>query len=171
MKKAVIAFGSIALLIAGARAAGVPNMVVPLMKDVVAPQANVLWDVGNRGMDDDGNPDISKLKPADWANLAKASQAMKDAATAMAAPGIKAAPAGFKLDGEGSPGVATVAQIQAAIDKDPQGFVAHANALGKTADAFIAAAKAKDAKLLADASGGLDTVCEDCHMKYWYPKE
>jgi hypothetical protein len=150
-------------------AADMPTMVVPIMKDVVAPQANTLWDVGNRGMDDNGNPSGKQLSAKDWTNLGSSAQAMKDAAIAMMAPGIKAAAPGFKLDGEGSPGVATVADIQAAIDKDPKGFSAHAKDLADVSDLFLAASKGTDATKLLEAAGKLDTVCENCHMKYWYP--
>jgi hypothetical protein len=171
MRKIIIALGSALGLVFAAHAADMPSMVVPIMKDLVAPNANILWDVGNRGMDDNGNADGSKLTAQDWAGLASAAQAMRDSAAAMAVPGVKVAPAGFKLDGEGSPGVATVRDIQAAIDKDPKGFAARTAELAEVSDLFLAAAKGKDAKRLFEASARLDTVCESCHTQYWYPKQ
>ena len=36
-----------------------------LMKNVVATQTQVIWDVGNRAQDDQGNPDASKLAADD----------------------------------------------------------------------------------------------------------
>ena len=48
--------------------AGPPNL-HELMKAVVAPQTQIVWDVGNNAQDADGAPDASKLKPTDWAKL------------------------------------------------------------------------------------------------------
>jgi cytochrome c556 len=59
--------------------------------------------------------------------------------------------------------------VQAAIDAQPARFRARSQALAASMDQIIAAAKARDAKKLFDVSGALDQVCEDCHMKFWYP--
>lgn len=40
-----------------------------LLKVVVAPQTQVVWDVGNQALGDDGSVVAAKLKPADWAKL------------------------------------------------------------------------------------------------------
>ena len=159
--------------VAGAEAADTPVYVHSIMKDQVAPQAQVLWDVGNNALGDDGNVDISKLKPADWAKLGNAAQAMKIAALAMAdAPKLTIAPAGVKVQDEGGAGGgATAMQIQAYIDADPKSFADHARALADVSDAFLAESKTRDGKTLGDASANLDQVCEACHMKYWYPEQ
>ena len=39
-------------------------------------------------------------------------------------------------------------------------------------DAAVPALKAtesRDPKALLDAGEGIDTACENCHLKYWYP--
>ncbi len=166
----------VALGIAVAAAAlgqgGQALMLHPLMKDVVAPQAQVLWDIGNKGMDDDGKADGSKLKPADWTALLAASQKMKDAASAVAAAQqIAIAPAGAKLQDEGAPGASTPKQIQGYIDANRAAFAYHAKKLAGVADDFYQAAKARDAAKLMDASSRLDEVCEACHTQFWYPEQ
>jgi len=144
----------------------------PLMKDVVAAQAQVLWDIGNRAMDDDGNPSAKNLMPADWPRLAAAAQAMKDASNKLAtASRIVVASPGEKIQDEGTSGSATAAQIQQFIDGDKVGFAQHARALAGVADEFGRAAKAKDVKTLFNASGRLDEICEGCHLKFWYPSQ
>jgi len=144
----------------------------PLMKDVVAAQAQVLWDIGNRAMDDSGNPSERNLMPADWPKLAAAAQAMKDASGKLAtASRVVVAAPGDKIQDEGASGAATQAQIQQFIDGDRAGFAQHARALADVSDEFAQAAKAKDAKKLFDASGKLDEICEGCHLKFWYPTQ
>lgn len=171
MRYALAALCGAAVLGVAAQAADKQLFLYPLMKATVAPQAQILWDVGNRAYDDDGNVSVKKLTAADWSKLGKAAQAMKAAAQAMAdAPAVAVAPAGTKLQDEGAPGVATAKQIQGFIDANPRDFAEHAKALADVSDAFLKASQTKDGPTLADASGRLDEVCESCHVKYWYPK-
>jgi hypothetical protein len=169
-------FLAMALGIAVAAAAfgqgGQALLLHPVMKDVVAPQAQVLWDVGNRGMDDNGNADASKISAKDWTSLGAAAQKMKDAADALAAaPQIAVVGPGMKLQDEGGPGASTPQQIQGFIDADRKGFAEHAKALSGVADEFVQAARGKDAAKLMSASGRMDEVCEGCHLKFWYPNQ
>src|ERR1044072_2469284 len=74
------------LLVANAYAADpapAPNL-HELMKNVVAIQTQVIWDVGNNAQDDSGNPDATKLKAADWAKGAGAAGKVKEAAQKLA---------------------------------------------------------------------------------------
>ncbi len=171
MKYGAMALGGALVMVAGAQAADAPVFLYPLMKQTVAPQAQILWDVGNRAYDDDGNVNVRKVTAADWARLGGAAQAMKVAALLLAeAPKVMVAPAGTKLQDEGAPGNATAVQIQGFIDADRKDFAAHARALADVSEAFLTASRTKDGQTLADASGKLDEVCEACHIKYWYPQ-
>ncbi len=171
MKYGLLALGGAAVLAVTAQAADAPLYLQALMKDVVAPQAQVLWDVGNLAFDDDGNPDVSKVTAEDWTKLASAAEAMKAASLAMAdAPRIAVTPEGGKLQDEGAPGVVTARQVQAFIDADPKDFAAHARILADVSEALLEASRTRDAQTLGDASGRLDEACEACHIKYWYPQ-
>ena len=162
-----------ALAILAAQAPGDrPVVLHPVMKNVVAPQANILWDVGNRAMDDDGKADASKIKPADWTGLAAASTAMKNAALQLAnAPKVIIAGSGDTLQDGDAPGASTAAQMQSYIDADPKAFAAHARELADVSEEFLQAATARDAAKLTAASGRLDEVCESCHSRFWYPQQ
>ena len=171
MKYGIIFMGGALALVAAAQAADSPVFLYPLMKVTVAPQAQILWDVGNAAYDDNGNVNVAKMTTADWAKLSGAAQAMKAAALSLAdAPKVAVAAPGTKLQDEGSPGVATAAQIQRFIDADPKDFAAHARALADVSDGFLEASRTRNGQTLADASARLDEVCEACHVKYWYPK-
>ncbi|HEU4624172.1 MAG TPA: hypothetical protein VFS52_05375 [Steroidobacteraceae bacterium] len=143
-----------------------------LMKNVVAPQAQVVWDVGNQAMDDQGNPDGSKLKPADWAKIAAAAGKVKQASQTLAqADHVMAAGPGQKIEGEGTPDAFGAKDVQKILDAEPKVFRAFAQQLTASMDEVIAAAQKKDATQLADVSGRLDQVCEACHVKFWYPNQ
>jgi len=163
---------AVALVALTAQTAGDQIVVQQVMKEVVAPQANFLWDVGNRAMDDNGDADASRVSAADWSKLMSSGRAMKDAATKMAAATkvIVAAP-GTKVQDEGASGSLTAAQIQKHVDADRQGFTERSRELAVVSDEFLAAAEAKDAAKLVAASGRLDQVCEACHVKFWYPEQ
>lgn len=142
------------------------------MKDVIAPQATVLWDVSNGALDDNGNPDGSKMTAAQWNQIVDAGQRMHEMAVALAtADKLVASAPGVAIESEGQPEGSTAAQVQGFIDADPKTFVAHAKALAAAAETFVTAARAKDAAKLGEVSGTLDQVCEECHQQYWYPNE
>ncbi|BAV64454.1 hypothetical protein SCLO_1014140 [Sphingobium cloacae] len=142
------------------------------MKDVVAPQAQILWDVSNRGMNDEGAPDGSRLTDEDWAKIIAAGASLEAKATELAeTKKIVVARPGETIQDQENPGASTPQQVQAFIDKDPESFSAMAQALAQSGKEFSEAAKQRDAVKLAALSGALDQVCEDCHLRYWYPQQ
>jgi hypothetical protein len=162
------------LLAASAYAADAPGPNLhDLMKNIVAVQTQVIWDVGNNAQDDKGNPDASKLKAADWSKAADAAGQVKAAALTLAkAPHVMAAAPGQKIDGEGkTPGAYGAKQVQKAIDANPKVLQAFAQQLSASMDELVVAARAKDAKKFFDVSGRLDEECEGCHTQFWYPDE
>lgn len=142
------------------------------MKQVVAPQAQILWDVSNRAVDEQGKPDPSKLSGAEWSQIAAAGGKVEAVAKGLAAAAtITVAAPGEKIQDEGTQGGSTAAQVKGFIAADRPGFNAFSEALAADAREFVEAAKAKDGAKLAQVSGELDEVCESCHVKYWYPQQ
>jgi hypothetical protein len=173
MMRSKLALPAVAfLLLVGNNGTGPAVVIQPLMKDIVAPQAQILWDVGNKGMDDDGNPSAKAITAQDWQQLGGAARAMKAAMTSLIdARQISVTPGNARLPDEGTPGVSSTRDIQGFIDQEPAAFSQYARELADVSDGFIQAATAKDAVKLADASSRMDGVCEGCHVKFWYPKE
>lgn len=174
MRGSMMALAGAALLLASEIAvsqAPVPT-VHEAMKDVIAPQTQVVWDVSNNLMDDDGNPVASRLDDAQWEQIAAASQRIRDMSLTLAMAGhVTAAAPGVKIDGEGNPEGTTAAQVQGFIDADRAAFAEDARVLAASADTLVAAARAKDAAKVSDVAGTLDQVCEACHQRFWYPQQ
>jgi cytochrome c556 len=175
MKSSLLLLGCGLVGVAAAYAADpapAPNL-HELMKNVVAVQTQVIWDVGNNAQNDKGDPDPTKMKAADWAKVATAAGKVKDAAQTLAkADKVMAAAPGQKIDGEGgTPGAFGAREVQKAINANPRVFRAFATQLSGSMDELIAAARAKDAQKLFDVSGRLDQECEGCHTQFWYPDE
>jgi cytochrome c556 len=173
MKRLPYVLGAGVLLIASyeAHPAAPPPNLHELMKNVVAVQTQAIWDAGNKAQDDQGNPDASKLAAGDWSKVVDAGGKVREVAQTLAHSEhfLVAAP-GAKIDGEGNPGSLTAKQVQAAIDAKPADFRALSQALATSMDEIVAAAKARNAAKLFDVSGALDQVCENCHVKFWYPE-
>jgi cytochrome c556 len=174
MKLLACVFGAAAMLIATreVHSAAAPPDLHELMKNIVAVQTQVIWDVGNKAQDDQGNPDASRLAAGDWSKIVDAGGKVRQVAQTLAqSDRFLAAAAGVKIDGEGNPGALNAQQVQAALDENPAAFRDLSKALAASMDQIIAAAKARDAAKLFDVSGALDQVCENCHVKFWYPEQ
>src|SRR3954469_24227468 len=172
MKPLAYVLGSIGMLVAAyeVHSAAAPADVHALMKDVVAVQTQVIWDISNAAQDDQGNPDASKMSAADWTKIIDAAGKVRQASQTLAkADHVIAAAPGVKLEGEGNEGVAGAKQVQAALDKNPAEFRTRSQALATSMEQIATAAKAKDAAKVFEVAGVLDQVCEDCHQKFWYP--
>lgn len=174
MKPLAGALGSMAMLIAAyeVHSAAAPADLHDLMKNTVAVQTQIIWDVSNEAQDDQGNPDASKLAAADWTKIIAAAGKVRQAAETLArADHVLAAPPGVKIEGEGNPDVAGAKQVQASLDANPSAFRARSQELTASMDQIVTAAKAKDAAKLFEVAGALDQVCESCHMQFWYPEQ
>jgi hypothetical protein len=175
LKRAIMGLGAVfavSALPAAGQSNGASATIYTLMTEVVAPQADRLWDVGNRGVNDAGEPDGSALTPQDWTTLADAASRMKEAATSMAtAKDYIVAPPGVKISGEENPGATTGQQVQQYIAKDPTSFARHAEELADISHGYLQAAASRDALKLQDTAARMDVVCEGCHKQFWYPEQ
>jgi hypothetical protein len=148
------------------------------MTKVMAPNAQVIWDITSAAFNDKGDGlDPTKISTADWGRLEQAGQLMKDRARLLAtAPHVATADAGAAIMGgyAAPPGstkttwdAASAQQIQALIDADPKQFASHAKTLEQAMDDLVKAARAKDAPTVYRVSAGLDDACDGCHKPFW----
>ena len=128
-----------------------------------------LWDIGNNAMSDTGGIDPALMDDEKWARLIASAETLEAESRAMAeAETIRAAVEEEAEDVE--PGTFSMKDVQSYIDADPDQFRTLAEALGVHAGEIVKAAKARDAETAGLLVGELDTVCEACHAKYWYPQ-
>ena len=162
---------AVAAIAAIAAAQPVPTL-FETMERVVVPTSKALWDVSNSKQDDNGNIDASKITDAEWKHIEVAATQMKVAADTLAeAAHVVVAPPGVSIQDQASSGSSSAQQVQAFIDADPAGFVERAKALAASAGAMRQAASTRNAGQFGDAASALDGVCEECHIKFWYPQQ
>lgn len=172
MKSSAVLLGCGLLFAIGAAGKSTPAAanLHELMKDM-AVQTQILWDIGNRALDEEGNPDPSKVAAADWSQIASAGGKVKQAAETLAgAQRILGAAPGQKIQGEENPGGFNAADVEKAINANRPAFSAFAQQLGMDMDEIIRAARTRDAAKFFVVSGRLDQVCEQCHARFWYPQ-
>ena len=152
---------------------GTAQPVVPTvhesMTQTFTPQSNRLWELAGSLYDDNGELDASLLSDAQWQELGKAAEGMRDVANALAeATAVRVAAEGVPIQAEGTPGSPGAAQVQALIDADVNGFREEARKLVGVASDAVTAARARDAAKLDEASNRLNEVCTSCHTRFWY---
>ena len=142
------------------------------MTGSIIPTSNKIWELSGNLYDDKGNLDAKKLTDQQWTELKDSAVAMGASAKSLSeATGIKVAAEGVKIQGEGTAGAASAADVQKAIDGDTKGFAEAATKLDAISDEIVAAATAHDAMKTDDAQGRLTDVCGDCHKRFWYPNQ
>ena len=138
------------------------------MIDGVNPAALAIWDVGNNAIDEQGQPDVSKLDVPALARLREAAQTLGTYAELMGEARVLKASGPDLVGGRLPECIASREQIQAAIDADPAGFRAYSKAMGAEADGILAAIQAGDRASVASRVASFDGACQSCHERYWY---
>jgi hypothetical protein len=143
------------------------------MIDTFNPAALALWDVGNNAMSDDGSLglDPALVTEDGWTTIEEEAYRLGEESFRMTGPARYVATGPNLIDGEVPEGVSTREEIQAAIDADPEGFRALSQSMADMAAEIYDASQARDAAKAGELIFSLDTMCQSCHVKYWYPEE
>jgi hypothetical protein len=140
-----------------------------IMASVVDPAADSLWDSVGSTVTPDKSEERMPRTDKEWQQVRHYAVALVEAPNLLVMHGRSVAVPGGRLDDADVPGITSPSEIRKLIDADPAVFALKAKALQ---DAGLVALKAVDARspagLLA-AGGQIDTACESCHLKYWYP--
>jgi len=143
-----------------------------VMKDKIDLHADELWEVSNPALDNVAHLDPALMSDERWAQIEKRAVAVQQGALELERmdPIVVVKP-GVKIADEGVPYGDTGAQVQAAVDQDPQKLRDFAHALAVHAGDIATAARTHDFQRAGLLIGQLDGVCEDCHLEFWYPSQ
>jgi cytochrome c556 len=112
------------------------------------------------------------MTDAMWSQLAQDATAVQEGAQQIAQMNkITVIRPGETIADAGVPGGHSPEEVQAQIDKNPQGLRDHAANLAATMGDLVKAAQAHDAAKAGPIIDSLDGVCEGCHLDYWYPDQ
>ena len=143
------------------------------IKDIMAheidPAADALWESVSISQTKKGLERKQPKTEREWWEARGHAITMTEAANLLLMEGRRVAAEGAHLEDVGTAGNLTAEESQKAIDADRQTFVTFAHALHDVGEQMLKAVDAKDPKAMMDAGATLDTVCEGCHLKFWYP--
>lgn len=145
-----------------------------LMEGIIDPAADVLFDAVAIDVTAAG---VSKTAPAtdeQWKHVRRNALLLAEATNLLKMPGRLVAPptpiAGLENEPPGL-GDLTPPEIQRLIDSDPATFNRLAQGLADAAQLALKAADARNVDDLFASGEPIDQACENCHIRYWYPKE
>jgi cytochrome c556 len=144
-----------------------------IMKDEVDLRADDVWAIGNAHIDANAGIDAASMSDEDWKKLASAAVSLQQAALDLASlkdPIVVVKP-GVKIADEDVPGGDSAESVRQNVAKDPQGFRDHANSLAQDMADLATAANKHDAAAAGPIINQLDSVCESCHIEFWYPSQ
>jgi hypothetical protein len=139
-----------------------------IMDSVVDPSADALWEAVATTVSAAGIDERRPRTDEEWANVRRHAVALLEATNLLlmegrhvAKPGEKAENQDVELNPE---------EIEALIAKDRASFIKLAHGLYDATLPALKATQDRNADALLDAGEGIDTACENCHLKYWYPE-
>jgi hypothetical protein len=138
-----------------------------LMDSLVDPSADALWDSVATVVSAAGTEERQPRTPEEWANVRRRAISLVEATNLLIMEGRHVAKPGEKAENEEVE--LGPEEIEKLINGDRATWVMNAHALNDAAMVALKAIDAKNAAGLLDAGEGIDTACENCHLKYWYP--
>ena len=137
-----------------------------LMAEVIAPQADVIWNSTGTLSDETGVHDLSPKTDEDWDHVRSAAVILAEAQNLLVMPGRTIMPQGEPM---APGGTLTEEQIAQHIVQDNAAFRNNAKAMQGLAQQALVAIDAHDVGQLDQVGAQIDQVCEQCHLQFWYP--
>jgi len=140
-----------------------------IMDSMVDPNADVLWDSVALIMTLKGTEEKQPRTDEEWAMVRRSAVQVLEATNLLLVPDRHVAKPGEKAT---DPNVELAPEeIEKVIAADRSAWINLAHGLHDEATAAIQAIDARNASDLMTAGEKIDTACENCHVKYWYPND
>jgi hypothetical protein len=138
-----------------------------LMDSEVDPSADYLWESVATIVSKAGIEEKQPRTDEDWKMVRRSAITLIEATNLLVMEGRHVARPGEKSE---NPGIELgPEEIQKIIDSDRASFIKFAHALHDAGMTALTAIDAKNVEGLLNAGEVIDTACENCHLKYWYP--
>jgi hypothetical protein len=138
-----------------------------IMDSMVDPSADVLWESVATIVSAAGTDERQPRTDEEWKTvhrnaviLVEATNLLRMDGRHVAKPNEKSENPGIELEPE---------QMEKLINDDRPAFIKFAKGLHDAALPALRATEARNPTALLDAGEAIDTACENCHLKYWYP--
>ena len=140
-----------------------------IMDSMVDPSADILWESVATIVSAKGTEERAPKTDDDWTNVRRRAITLIEATNLLQMPGRKVAKPGEKSE---NPQIELEPQeIERILNADRAAWTKLALALHDAAAEALKAIDAKNTQGLLDSGEKIDTACENCHLKYWYPNQ
>ena len=138
-----------------------------LMRSMVDPAADAVWDAVVTEVTAAGVTEHAPASGDDWAALRRSAITLVESTNLLVMPGRRIAAEGVRSD---LPGVdLEPEQIEALRAENPGAWTQFADGLRASGLTVLDAIDRQDVEALLVAGDGLDLACENCHTTFWYP--
>ena len=137
------------------------------MDAIVDPSADVLWDSVVTIISAAGTEEKQPRTEEEWLKVRRSAVQLIEATNLLLIPGRHVARPGEKAENEKVE--LGPEEIETLINGDRQAWTNLAHGLHDAAVPALRAIDAKSVEGLFEAGGKIDTACENCHLRYWYP--
>ena len=140
-----------------------------IMDSTVDPSADFLWDSVATVVTAAGTEERAPRTDEEWTNVRRRAIQLIEATNLLQVPGRHVAKPGEKSE---NPGIELgPEEIETVINQDRATWIKFAHGLHDAVMPALNAIEAKNVQALSDAGELIDTACENCHLKYWYPNQ
>lgn len=140
-----------------------------IMDGMVDPASDVVFDAVGTVVTPQGSEEKFPKSVEEWATVRKGALMMTEGANLLMVGGRHIA---RPMEKSENPQIELEpAQIEVRVAKDRQAWLKLARGLYDAGAQAVKAAEAKDSGALLAAGDTIDTACENCHLKYWYPDQ
>ena len=139
-----------------------------LMQAEVDTFADGVWNAVETVSTEKGVDEHRPRTPEEWAAVRLSAISLAEAGNLLLMEDRRVGAKEFPAEAEGA---LDSAQIQERIAANRPAFNGFAAALRETALLAVAAIDAQDPEALVKAGGSIETVCEGCHLSFWYPNQ
>jgi hypothetical protein len=139
-----------------------------IMLGIIDPAADHLWNSVATIVTKDGIEERMPRTDEDWQAVRHNGIALVEATNLLRMDGRHIAKAGVKSE---FPGIELEPEeIEKLYQADRGAWITLSQALHDAGMAAVKAAESRNTEALLGAGEGIDTACENCHKKYWYPE-
>ncbi|MDR3213455.1 MAG: hypothetical protein LBT71_06005 [Azoarcus sp.] len=159
-------------------AIAVPDAVAPfrlaaslqdIMISLVDVNADAVWESVSEEWDKDGYREHKPVSDEEWRTVRNQAIALQESADLLLIPGRHLVDPGRELEDADVAGILGAKAIEAAITTQRAEFDAFSLALHEVSREIVTAVDKRDVVALRTIGARLDTVCETCHARFWYP--
>jgi hypothetical protein len=142
-----------------------------LMDAVIDPAADALWDSVGITVTAKGTEMRQPRTDEEWQEVRRRAIALIEGTNLLVMDGRRLVAPGSAVLDQNTQGVVSAKEGQELLDSQHQTFVQFSRALHDVGEQMLKAIDAKDAAGMMSAGAAMDGICENCHLKFWYPHQ